>query len=182
MTYAHELISSDLEDLADCFIRRSPRLSELSSADWLAVVGRLATDLIEEARGIDRVRWGWYADAVENAFAHAVGAGGISKREGLFRSLNLTSALLRQVPPVPGISLLDPDHQVDLVMHAIPLSAAAARELSRDWKQLDLPRIAQLREAKLLLSPVLYSLQFLKPGSPRECFLREWEGLYSSLP
>jgi hypothetical protein len=107
-------------------------------------------------------------------------AGILSALECATRRLNLASILLTRLPARHDGSLLDPDHIVELLLGALPVSPEAAASIG-DWRRLDRAEILRLRTAKNLVKPALAALHAAQ-GDALDERVKPWEVVLPSLP
>ncbi|WP_246508342.1 hypothetical protein [Actinocrinis puniceicyclus] len=88
--------------------------------------------------------------------------------------------LLGRLPPRRDGSLLDPDHVVELLLDALPVTPEAAAAVG-DWRSLDRAQILQLRTAKNLLKPALAALRAAQ-GDALDERVTPWEAVFARLP
>lgn len=181
MNRLRDLEALDLRALVESLASRAPSEHELSAENWLSVV-ELLTIRLQDGFGDLPVRFrSECSAAVSYALDTAIASGSIDRREGVIRRLNLSRALLRQVPPDTGVDILDPDRIIGLLLGELPMSVEEARALSADWRALDISLIRELRFAKNLLSPGL-AISKLAAEGELDTRLRGWEEVFPMLP
>lgn len=176
-----DLVSQDLPALVAILSKGVPHASELDPMEWLGVVQRFSERLISGAQGLSDDSWHACSRAFSYVLDAAVASGGIDHHDSVIRRLNLTLALLRRVRPNAAIDILSVNHVVDLLFRELPMSAEEARDLSVDWRSLDIVQIRCLRRIRNLLSPVL-SLRELPPGEQVDGRLDAWQAVFPLLP
>ncbi|BFO21792.1 hypothetical protein SHKM778_81800 [Streptomyces sp. KM77-8] len=181
MSRPDALASLDLESLAGVLAAHAPTVSELGSGQWLGVVELMTMRLTDECSSLSVDSWRTCNSALTYALETAVATGAIDQREAVIRRLNISVALLRQVPPNSEVEIRNPVHLIDLLFQELPMSVEEARDRSVDWRALDIVQIRQLRAAKNLITPAL-SLARMMPGDELEGRLKAWEEVLPSLP
>ncbi|HEV3170448.1 MAG TPA: hypothetical protein VGZ32_08920 [Actinocrinis sp.] len=151
--------------------------------DWRAVVELYTAKITEQSEqqhsgdvgdvGDDLALYERLLDASEQA-------GVLSPLECATRRLNLASVLLTRLPARHDGSLLDPDHIVELLLGALPITPEAAASIS-DWRTLDRTEILRLRTAKNLLKPALAALDATN-GDTLDERVKPWEAVLPRLP
>ncbi|MFJ3503681.1 hypothetical protein [Streptomyces sp. NPDC090135] len=175
-----ELVALDLQSLSEVLAARTPEVSELRRGQWLGIVELMTLRLTEGCASLPADSWATCSSALSYAFEAAMTSGSIDQRESVIRRLNLSVALLQQVPSNHEVDILNPSHQIDLLFGELPISVEEARVLSVDWRTLDIAQIRLLRAVKNLVSPAL-SLGRLAPGDVNGR-LQGWEEVFPSLP
>ncbi|KJK55510.1 hypothetical protein [Saccharothrix sp. ST-888] len=181
MNRFNELTSLDLRSLSQVLAGRAPTLPELGPGEWLGVVELLTMRLTDECDGLSVESWATCSLALAYALEAAVASDSIDQRESVIRRLNLSAAVLRQIPPNAEVDILNPDGLIELLFQELPMSAEEARELSVDWRALDIAQIRRLRAAKNLVSPAL-DLASLVSGEEFHERLKAWGEVFPSLP
>ncbi|MFJ2648522.1 hypothetical protein ACIO1C_17525 [Streptomyces sp. NPDC087420] len=181
MSRLEDLSFLDLRSLSDTLAAHAPAVSELRRSEWLGVVELITLRLTVEHGSLPAESWATSLSAYTYALEAAVTSGSIDQRECLIRRLHLASLLLRQIPPNVGTDILDPGRLIDLTLQEIPMSAEEARDLSAEWRALDISQIRILRKIKNLLSPAL-GLVREADGEVRDERLKAWEEVVPSLP
>ena len=153
----------------------------MQPVEWLGVVELLTMRLTEGSGDVPAEDWARCSAAMASALEAAVAAGAIDHRESVIRRLNLAVALLQNVVPIAEVDILNPDLLLDLMFQELPLSAGEARQMSAEWRNLDISQIRSLRVAKNLVSPAL-ALARLVPEAKFAGRLRAWEDVMPSLP
>ncbi len=175
------LLALDPVLLSETLASKRPVVAELSKGEWLGVVELLTARLASEVLPVSADRWLTYLRALAYALDSAVASGAIDQRECLIRRLNLAVALREQVPPSTGDAILNPSVLIDQLFEELPMSAGQARDMSKNWRALDLVQIRTLRFAKNLMSPALALAAALPPGRSRPR-LEVWRDVLPSLP
>ncbi|MER5275670.1 hypothetical protein ABT025_07920 [Streptomyces sp. NPDC002809] len=175
-----DLTSLDLRSLSEVLAAHAPIVPDLGSGEWLGIVELMTMRLTDECSSLPVESWATCSLALAYALEAAVASGSIDQRESVIRRLNLSVALLRQVPANTEVDILNPGHLIDLLFQELPISSEETRDLSVDWRALDIAQIRTLRAVKNLVSPAL-SLARL---APREIDgrLKAWEEVFPSLP
>ncbi|MEU9496645.1 hypothetical protein AB0D73_33315 [Streptomyces sp. NPDC048215] len=175
-----DLTSLDLRSLSEVLAAHAPRVPDLGSDQWLGVVELMTMRLTDECSSLPAESWATCSLALGYALDAAVALGSIDQRESVIRRLNLSVALLRQVPVSTEVDILNPGHLIDLLFQELPISSDEARDLSVEWRALDIAQIRILRAAKNLVSPALGLARL----APREIDgrLEAWEEVFPSLP
>ncbi|WP_405821346.1 hypothetical protein OG241_35805 [Streptomyces sp. NBC_01390] len=181
MNRPDDLASLDLQSLTELLVSRTPTVSELSSGQWLGVVELMTMRLTDECGSLSVDSWRTCASALEYALEAAVTSGAIDRRESVIRRLNLAVVLLQRVPPNPEIEILNPSHLISLLFQELPMSVEEARDMSTDWRALDIVQIRRLRAAKNLVSPALRLAKMMSGGN-LDGRLEAWEEVFPSLP
>ncbi|WP_157850863.1 hypothetical protein [Streptomyces exfoliatus] len=176
-----DLAALDLRSLSEALAAHVPGVSELGPNEWLGVVELLTARLADECRGLSGASWGTCSEALGYALNSAVASGVIDHRESVIRLLNLSLAVLRQVPSNAEIDILNPDLLIDLLFRELPMSVEEARDLSADWRTREIAQIRRLRAVKNLLSPAL-ALVRMAFGEDFDERLKAWEEVFPSLP
>ncbi|MFI6446749.1 hypothetical protein [Kitasatospora sp. NPDC050543] len=174
------LASLDLRSLSEILATHAPTVPELGRGQWLGVVELMTMRLTDECGSLPAESWATCSLALSYALEAAVASGSIDQRESVIRRLNLSVALLQRVPLNAEVDILNPGHLVDLLFQEIPMSVEEARDLSVDWRALDIAQIRLLRAVKNLVSPALSLARLV----PREVDgrLKAWEEVFPSLP
>lgn len=181
MNRLDDLASLDLRSLSAVLAAHSPMVHELGRGQWLGVVELMTMRLTDECSSLSAESWVTCASALAYALEAAVASGSIDQRESVIRRLNLSVALLQWVPPNPEVDILNPGHQIDLLFQELPMSVEEARDLSADWRTLNIAKIRLLRAVKNLVSPAL-SLAKKVPEEDHDGRLKAWEEVFPSLP
>jgi hypothetical protein len=181
MSSFDDLASLNLRALSETLAAHAPRVSELDLREWLGVVELVTARLVDECVGLPEASWMTCSAALGNALHAAVVSGAIDHRESVIRRLNLSVALLHQISPNAEIDVLNPDHLIDLLFRELPMSAEEARDLSADWRTLEIAHIRRLRAAKNLVSPGLDLMRLLSREDLDER-LKAWAEVFPSLP
>jgi hypothetical protein len=147
--------------------------------DWRAVV-ELYTAKITEQSGQPGGDVGDELALYERLLDAAEQAGVLSALECATRRLNVASVLLTRLPARHDGGLLDPDHIVELLLAALPLSPEAAASIG-DWRTLDREEILRLRTAKNLLKPAIAALRAAQ-GDALDERVKPWEAVLPRLP
>lgn len=175
-----DLTSLDVRSLSEILAAHAPMVPDPGSGQWLGIVELMTMRLTDECISLPVESWATCSLALAYALETAVASGSIDQRESVIRRLNLSVALLRQVPANTEVDILNPEHLIDLLFQELPISSEEARYLSVDWRALDIAQIRILRAVKNLVSPAL-SLARLAPRET-EGRLKEWEEVFPSLP
>ncbi|NJC68416.1 hypothetical protein HC031_01565 [Planosporangium thailandense] len=141
---------------------------------------QLTSQISDHAAQLSPDEWRLVDDAYECALAHAERAGTSDRIRSAERRLNLTTVVLRLVPPDDIIGLRSWARFADTFRDAVPMSAAAADAIVDQWAGLDVTEIRRLRDAKNLLTPVLRVKEHLVDRAELE--LDTWERVYPRLP
>ncbi|MGC9539866.1 hypothetical protein [Streptomyces sp. UG1] len=181
MNQLNDLAALDLLSLSEMLATGTPMRSELDPGQWLAVVELLTMRLAEGCGDVPTERWAMCSAALDYALETAVSSGAIDRREGVIRRLNLSVALLPQIPSSPEVDILNPEHLIELLFRELPMSAEEARQLSSGWRSLHVSQIRRLRVAKNLVTPALSLARLMSEEEFAER-LREWEEVLPSLP
>lgn len=181
MSRLGDLVSLDLDSLSAVLAARTPAVPELSSGRWLGVVELMTMRLTAECSSLPADSWDTCGSAFAYALEAAVAAGSIDQCESVIRRLNLSVALLEQVPSNLEVEILNPSHLIGLLFQELPMSVEEARDLSVDWRTLDIVQIRRLRAAKNLVSPAL-RLAMIMSGEELDGRLKAWEEVLPSLP
>ncbi|GGK25362.1 hypothetical protein GCM10011583_66690 [Streptomyces camponoticapitis] len=181
MNRLDNLASLDLRSLSEILASRAPAVPELGRGEWLGVLELMTMRLTDECGSLSVESWVTCSLAHEYALEAAMVSGSIDQRESVIRRLHLSVALLQQVPPNAEVGILNPSHLLDLLFQELPMSAEEARDLSVDWRALDIGQIRLLRAVKNLISPAL-GLVRVVPREEGNGRLRAWEEVFPSLP
>ncbi|MFJ9428085.1 hypothetical protein ACIRQY_00350 [Streptomyces sp. NPDC101490] len=181
MSRLDDLSSLDLRSLSEVLAAHALAISDLGHGQWLGVVELMTMRLTDECGSLKAESWAASSSALAYALEAAVTSGSIDQRESVIRRLNLSVALLQQVPPNVEVDILNPGHLIDLLFQELPMSADEARNLSVDWRSLDIAQIRILRAVKNLVSPAL-SLARLASKGEVDGRLKAWEEVFPSLP
>jgi hypothetical protein len=152
----------------------------LTGQQWLGVVERLTSQISDHAAQLSPDEWRLLDDAYECALDHAERAGTSDRIRSAVRRLNLTTVVLRIVPPDDTIGLRSWARFADTFRDAVPMPAAAAEAVVDQWTSLDVAEIRRLRDAKNLVTPVLRAKEHL--ADRPELDLDSWERVYPRLP
>ncbi|MFF7711060.1 hypothetical protein [Streptomyces sp. NPDC007988] len=183
MNRPNDLASLDLQSLSEVLASHVPTVPELGSGQWLGVVELMTMRLSEECGSLSADSWATCTSALAYALDAAVASGSIDQRESVTRRLNLSVALLQRVPPNPDVEILNPPYLIGLLFQELPVSVEEARELSVDWRVLDIPQIRLLRAAKNLVSPAISLARMMREhGEELDGRLKAWEEVFPFLP
>lgn len=175
-----ELTTADLGTLVVWIESDDASVGQLSPQQWLAAVelvtGRL-TDVADGAGG----NWLRLSNAYFRYLSFAEKSGIIDELDATIRSLNLTSVLLGKVGSRESISLLSPVAALSSFLAQVPVSLPEARELSENWRTIDISDVRLLRVVKNLLTPASSLKPFVGDGWMRSA-LCDWEAIYPKLP
>jgi hypothetical protein len=181
MATLQALTSLDARHLSRVLATSEPGSTELVASEWLAVVQLLTTRLTDECRVLSADDWMIASVALDHALANAKALGAIDQGECVIRRLNLSAALLQQVLPNSDATILNPTRMFDLFTEALPVSVEEARNLSLDWRTLDISVVRHLRLAKNLVSPILAVRRVLSDAGIIGD-LDAWEEVFPLLP
>lgn len=181
MNRLDDLASLDLRSLSEVLAAHAPTVSELGRGQWLGVVELITMRLTDECGSLSAESWATCSLALAYALEAAVASEDIDERESVIRRLNLSVALLQRIPPNAAVDILNPSHLIDLLFLELPMSVEEARDLSVDWRALDIAQIRLLRAVKNLVSPAL-SLARLVSREEIDGRLKAWEEVFPSLP
>lgn len=181
MNRMDDLASLDLGSLSEVLAAHAPTVPELSRGQWLGVVELITMRLTDECGSLSAESRATCSLALAYALEAAMASGSIDERESVIRRLNLSVALLQRIPSNDATDILDPIHLIDLLFQALPMSIEEARDLSADWRALDIAQIRLLRSVKNLVSPAL-SLARLVCREDVDGRLKPWEEVFPSLP
>ncbi|GAB3925324.1 hypothetical protein GCM10029976_018400 [Kribbella albertanoniae] len=181
MNQFDDLVALDPVSLSETLVSQRPTVAELSKGEWLGVVELLTARLANEVLPVSTDRWLTYLGALAYALDSAVASGAIDQRECLIRRLNLAVALREQAPPSTGDATLDPSVLIDLLFEELPISAEQARDMSTNWRALDVAQIRTLRSVKNLMSPAL-ALATALPAAEVDPRFKVWREVFPSLP
>jgi hypothetical protein len=149
-------------------------------AEWRAAVELYTAKITErEERTADSVTGDELA-LYERLLDASEQAGVLSGIECATRRLNLASVLLTRHPARHDGSLLDPDHIIELLLAALPVTPESAAAAG-DWRSLDRAEILRLRTAKNLLKPALAALRAAQ-GDALDARVEAWESVLPLLP
>lgn len=132
MTYVEYLLSMDLRSRAEILQQPSAHQRITTVHEWVAVLGKTADALIEQASGTAPSEWSFYSQSMETAFGAAVESGLLSEREALIRRLNLSLALMVHEASIIGGDYLRDPRQVLPPQDSI--SITAPKSLRRNVK------------------------------------------------
>lgn len=177
MNSLDDLASLDLRLLSEVLAAHALTVHELGSGQWLGVVELITMRLMEASVSLSVESWATCSLAHAYALEAAVASGAIDERESVIRRLNLSVTLLRRIPPNVAVDILNPSHLIDILFQELPISAEEARELSVDWRALDIAQI-RLRAVKKLVSPVLSLARLV---SEKDVNGREFESVGRSI-
>ncbi|MEU3752393.1 hypothetical protein AB0H17_06415 [Streptomyces olivoreticuli] len=181
MNQLDDLASLDLRSLSEILAARGLTVSELSRGQWLGVVELMTLRLTNECDSLSGESWATCSSALAYALEAAVASGSIDARESLIRRLNLSVALLGRIPSSGEVDILNPGHLIDLMLQELPVSVEEARDMSADWRALDITQIRLLRIVKNLVSPA-FDLARMASGEDFDGRLKAWEEVFPSLP
>lgn len=171
----------DLLGLSQMLASRTPAPADLASGEWLGVVQLLTMLLARGCAELAGDSWRRCSAALDHALESAVASGAIDHRETVIRRLNLSAALLQQVPADPNVDLLAPARIARLFLDEVPMAAGEARELAPRWHSLDISLIRRLRYAKSLAFPALLAMRSAG-GNEFDERLKEWADVLPLLP
>ncbi|MFD9536275.1 hypothetical protein [Streptomyces sp. NPDC060010] len=185
MTYVEYLLSMDLRSRAEILQRPSAHQRITTVHEWVAVLGKTADALIEQASGTAPSEWSFYSQSMETAFGAAVESGLLSEREALMRRLNLSLALMVDGASIIGGDYLrDPRTGIAAAIFYIDYSPEELAEKCQGWEQrCDLEEMKKFHGLKVALKPMIALLKMAQAqGIDVGDSLRRWSHVYPRLP